>query len=184
MFLFVVVMPVVVSFGRGHWAARCGVTGGSACEASTTSRGCRTAGLSATFGLQQGSLTQAPVGSLEEALAASAIIMFLLSPPPDTECPSPTLLLTFLHGAHQADRPKMHGWQSPTQGSGHQGQSLDCARFLFRFPFHKIVVSQEATESYMIRLFEDANMRAIHAKRVTILPRDIHLARRIRGERS
>jgi len=41
---------------------------------------------------------------------------------------------------------------------------------------------QEATEAYLVGLFEDTNLCAIHAKRVTILPRDMALARRIRGE--
>lgn len=40
----------------------------------------------------------------------------------------------------------------------------------------------EASESYLIGLFEDTNLCCIHARRVTIMPRDIHLARRIRGE--
>jgi histone H3/H4 len=39
---------------------------------------------------------------------------------------------------------------------------------------------QEACEAYLIGLFEDTNLCAIHAKRVTIMPRDIQLARRIR----
>eukprot|EP00667_Euglena_gracilis_P025881 EG_transcript_30647 len=43
---------------------------------------------------------------------------------------------------------------------------------------------QEASEAYLVGLFEDANLCAIHAKRVTIMPRDLQLARRIRGERS
>ena len=42
---------------------------------------------------------------------------------------------------------------------------------------------QEATEAYLVGLFEDTNLCAIHAKRVTIMPKDIQLARRIRGER-
>ncbi len=42
---------------------------------------------------------------------------------------------------------------------------------------------QEATEAYLVGLFEDTNLCAIHAKRVTIMPRDIQLARRIRGYR-
>ena len=42
---------------------------------------------------------------------------------------------------------------------------------------------QEATEAYLIGLFEDTNLCAIHAKRVTIMPKDIQLAKRIRGER-
>ncbi len=41
---------------------------------------------------------------------------------------------------------------------------------------------QEAAEAYLVSLFEDTNLCAIHAKRVTITPKDLHLARRIRGE--
>lgn len=47
-----------------------------------------------------------------------------------------------------------------------------------------ILALQEASEAYLVGLFEDANLCAIHAKRVTIMPIDISLARRIRGERS
>lgn len=43
---------------------------------------------------------------------------------------------------------------------------------------------QEAAEAYLVGLFEDANLEAIHAKRVTIQPKDIQLARRIRGDRA
>ncbi|KAH8083437.1 hypothetical protein JL720_8321 [Aureococcus anophagefferens] len=39
----------------------------------------------------------------------------------------------------------------------------------------------EASEAYLVGLFEDTNLCAIHAKRVTIMPKDIQLARRIRG---
>ena len=45
-------------------------------------------------------------------------------------------------------------------------------------------VMQEAAEAYLVGLFEDTNLAAIHAKRVTIMPKDIQLARRIRGERA
>ncbi len=41
---------------------------------------------------------------------------------------------------------------------------------------------QQAAEAYLIGLFEDAWLCAIHAKRVTIQPKDMTLARRIRGE--
>ncbi|KAK0602858.1 hypothetical protein LWI29_037593 [Acer saccharum] len=47
-----------------------------------------------------------------------------------------------------------------------------------------VVAFQEAAEAYLMGLFEDTNLRAIHAKRVTIMPKDIQLARRIRGERA
>ena len=43
---------------------------------------------------------------------------------------------------------------------------------------------QEAAEAYLVGLFEDSNLCAIHAKRITIMPKDIQLARRIRGERT
>jgi histone H3 len=43
---------------------------------------------------------------------------------------------------------------------------------------------QEAAEAYLVGLFEDTNLCAIHAKRVTICPKDMQLARRIRGERA
>ena len=45
-------------------------------------------------------------------------------------------------------------------------------------------ILQEASEAYLVGLFEDTNLCAIHAKRVTIMPKDIQLARRIRGERA
>ena len=40
---------------------------------------------------------------------------------------------------------------------------------------------QEASEVYLVWLFEDSNLCAIHAKRVTIMPKDSQLARQIRG---
>ena len=43
---------------------------------------------------------------------------------------------------------------------------------------------QEAAEAYLVGLFEDSNLCAIHAKPVTIMPRDVQLARRICGERT
>ncbi len=46
-----------------------------------------------------------------------------------------------------------------------------------------LLALQEASEAYLVRLFEDSNDCAIHAKRVTIIPKDIQLAQRIRGER-
>ena len=57
-------------------------------------------------------------------------------------------------------------------------------RSWLRFQSSAILALQEATESYITGLFEDTNLVAIHAKRVTIFPKDMKLARRIRGERS
>ncbi|CAN6318468.1 unnamed protein product [Urochloa humidicola] len=53
-----------------------------------------------------------------------------------------------------------------------------------RFQSHAILALQEAAEAYLVGLFEDTNLCAVHAKRVTIMSKDIQLARRIRGERS
>jgi histone H3 len=52
-----------------------------------------------------------------------------------------------------------------------------------RFQSHAIAAMQEAAEAYLVSLFEDANLCAIHANRVTCMVKDIKLARRIRGEK-
>jgi histone H3 len=53
-----------------------------------------------------------------------------------------------------------------------------------RFQSSALLAIQEASEAYLVGLFEDTNLCAIHARRVTIMPKDIQLARRIRGERN
>ncbi|XP_074309694.1 histone H3.3-like [Silene latifolia] len=53
-----------------------------------------------------------------------------------------------------------------------------------RFQTHAVLALQEAAEAFLVGLFEDTNLCAIHAKRVTIMPKDIQLARRIRCERA
>lgn len=53
-----------------------------------------------------------------------------------------------------------------------------------RFQSAAIAALQEAAEAYLVGIFEDSNLCAIHAKRVTIMPKDIQLSRRIRGERA
>lgn len=50
-----------------------------------------------------------------------------------------------------------------------------------RWQSQAIMALQEAAEAYLVHLFEDTNLCAIHAKRVTIMQKDIQLARRIRG---
>jgi histone H3/H4 len=57
---------------------------------------------------------------------------------------------------------------------GENGTSL-------RFQSQAIQALQEAAEAFMVHLFEDTNLCAIHAKRVTIMQRDMQLARRLRG---
>eukprot|EP01095_Lingulamoeba_sp_RSL-Kostka_P012070 TRINITY_DN4722_c7_g1_i1.p1 TRINITY_DN4722_c7_g1~~TRINITY_DN4722_c7_g1_i1.p1 ORF type:complete len:215 (-),score=49.41 TRINITY_DN4722_c7_g1_i1:50-694(-) len=51
----------------------------------------------------------------------------------------------------------------------------------WRFQADAIVALQESAEDYIVRLFQDANLCAMHANRVTLMPKDIRLARRIRG---
>ena len=52
-----------------------------------------------------------------------------------------------------------------------------------RFASSAVLALQEASEAYLVGLFEDTNLCALHSKRVTIMPKDIQIARRIRGER-
>ena len=51
-----------------------------------------------------------------------------------------------------------------------------------RFQSTAIAALQEAAENFIVGLFEDVNLLAVHAKRVTVMPRDIRLALRIRGD--
>ena len=53
-----------------------------------------------------------------------------------------------------------------------------------RFQTTALLALQEASEAYLVGLFEDTNLCTIHGNRVTIMPKDIQLARRIRGERA
>ena len=53
-----------------------------------------------------------------------------------------------------------------------------------RFRSATITALQEASEAYLVCLFEDTNLCAIHTKRVTIMPKDIQLVRCIRGKRN
>ena len=52
----------------------------------------------------------------------------------------------------------------------------------YRWSEEAILALQNALEHYLVGVNEDANLCAIHAKRVTIMPKDIQLARRVRGE--
>jgi histone H3 len=52
-----------------------------------------------------------------------------------------------------------------------------------RFQSSAILALQEAAEAHLVGLMEDANMCAMHARRVTIRPKDMQLARRLRGEK-
>ena len=52
----------------------------------------------------------------------------------------------------------------------------------YRIQSNALFALQEASEAYLVSLFEDVNLCALHAKRVTIMVADMQLARRIRGE--
>ena len=51
-----------------------------------------------------------------------------------------------------------------------------------RFQSTAIAALQEVAENFIVGLFEDINLLAVHPKRVTVMPRDIRLALRIRGD--
>lgn len=61
-------------------------------------------------------------------------------------------------------------------------QKVGRKNFDFRYQAAALFALQEAAEAYLCNLFEDTNLCACHAKRVTILPRDIALALRICGD--
>ncbi|XP_054979123.1 histone H3-like centromeric protein A [Sorex araneus] len=60
-----------------------------------------------------------------------------------------------------------------------------CGKFTrgidFNWQAHALLAIQEAAEAFLVHLFEDAYLLTLHAGRVTLFPKDIQLARRIRG---
>ena len=60
----------------------------------------------------------------------------------------------------------------------------DLCKLDMRVQASTIAAAQEGTEAYIVGLLEDSNLCAIHGRRVTIMPKDIQLARHIRGERA
>ena len=60
----------------------------------------------------------------------------------------------------------------------------DLGKINIRFKSGAIMALQEASEAYLVGLLKDANLCTVHAKRVTIMPKDIQLVRWIWGERS
>ena len=65
-----------------------------------------------------------------------------------------------------------------------QDSKLQSFRTDLRFQCSVVMALQEAAEAYLVSLFEATNLAAIHAKRVTIQPKDLALAQQLRGERS
>lgn len=64
-----------------------------------------------------------------------------------------------------------------------QDMNLRGLDVFLRFQSTAIAALQEGTEAWLVSLFEDANLCAIHAKRITIMKKDIRLAQRLRGDR-
>ena len=88
-------------------------------------------------------------------------------------------------------QPRLNIPATPLKKSGMETPSLqadpgDCPEFQewLRFQASAIGALHEAMEAYLVGLFEDTNLCTIHARCVTIMPKDMQLARRIRGERS
>ena len=102
-------------------------------------------------------------------------------------------------GRRHRYRPGMRALREIWYYQKHVG--LLCSKLAFSWLFHEILcddlgkkdmrvqasmiaAAQEGFVAYIIGLFEDTQLCAIHGKRVTIMPKDIHLACRIRGERT
>jgi histone H3/H4 len=58
---------------------------------------------------------------------------------------------------------------------------VNLTRHPYRWQGSALLALQEAAEAHLVGLFEDCNLCAVHGKRVTIMPKDMQLARRIRG---
>ena len=67
----------------------------------------------------------------------------------------------------------------PTKLSKAEGEQAFCPRWATG----AVDALHEAAENYLVWMMEDANLLAIHAKRYTVQPQDIQLARRIGGEK-
>merc|ERR1711936_979457 len=89
------------------------------------------------------------------------------------------------HGRPQGDSSLPEVYRAPHPQAPFQRLVREIAQDFetdLRFQSSAVMALQEAAEAYLVGLMEDTNLCAIHAKRVTIMPRDIQLARRIRGE--
>ena len=51
-----------------------------------------------------------------------------------------------------------------------------------RFQSTAIAALQKTAENFIVGLFEDVNLLAIHVERVTVMPQDVRLALRIKGD--
>jgi len=71
---------------------------------------------------------------------------------------------------------------SKVSAEAHVRIDIEMANEEYRWQSDAIKSLQQAAEYYLVSLMDDANMCTIHAKRVTIVPKDIQLVRRIRGE--
>ena len=82
---------------------------------------------------------------------------------------------------YRTHKPASH-WDAPaiTDEDYETGKSNKCP---LRWARNAVEALHQAAEDYLVTLLEDANLLAIHARRVTVQPRDIQLARRIRGEK-
>ncbi|GLU20526.1 hypothetical protein SLE2022_367200 [Rubroshorea leprosula] len=87
----------------------------------------------------------------------------------------------------QIARKSTRGKAPKEQGAAHQKTTVSEAgdfKTDLRFQSNAVAALQEVAKAYLVSLFKDTNLCAIHTKRVTIMPKDIQLARRIRGERA
>ena len=80
---------------------------------------------------------------------------------------------------HELRRRKQKKEIDPTQLTRAEGEKAFCPCWAKG----AVDALHEASENYLVGMMEDANLLAIHAKRFTIQPRDIQLARRIRGDK-
>ena len=99
-------------------------------------------------------------------------------------------------GTRKAPRTQMHAGQKKRKARRYRPGTVALREILIRrMPFQRLVreivqvhnpyvhfqsgvilALQESAEAYLVGLLEDSNLCAIHAKRVTIMPKDMQLA--------
>ena len=84
-------------------------------------------------------------------------------------------------GLKMTQKPNASHWDAPKISErGIEGGERN--RCPLRWQKDAIATVHQAAEDYLVTIMEDANLLAIHAKPVTVQPRDIQLARHIRGK--
>jgi histone H3/H4 len=86
--------------------------------------------------------------------------------------------LPFARVVREVYSPQAQRWNSPYLNFLYYQVCMNLSPSAFRWQASALEALQNAAEDYLVKLFEDANLCCLHAKRVTIMPRDIQVHHR------